>query len=858
MTGSGEERLRAALAGRYRVGRQIGEGGTATVYLADDLKHGREVAIKVLRPELSIAVGPDRFLREITITAGLTHPHILPLLDSGRADGLLFYVMPFIEGESLRERLRREKQLPLEEALGVAREVGDALSFAHAHGVVHRDIKPGNILLSSGHAIVADFGIARAITAAGGEQLTQTALAVGTPVYMSPEQMTAESPVDGRSDIYSLGCVLYEMLAGEPPYTGRSTQAIMAKHLVTPVPSVRTLRETIPDSVDGALTRALSKVPADRFPTATDFVEALGRAGVPPAGGRASRIVRNVRSRLVGTLVIAGAVAWLILSFWPSESLAYSEGEWVLLTEFDNATGDSVLDKSLDVAFTLALQQSPTIKLISSARIQETLRRMMLDPATAITAGVGEEIAEREGIRYVLSPSVAGIGGRYTLGLVIHDPEIGEPIHTTVVQVNNREELLSGLDQLGAHVRRTLGESRRAVRQQVDLRDVTTASLPALRQFSLGVEAFARFGDTREARRLFENAIAIDSSFAAAHAQLGALELEFFDRERGIEHLSRALSDAARLTDYEARMVRGLHADLVEDNHELAESTYRSVADVYPNRPAPRNNLGWLFWRQGRYADAAAEYRVALDIDEGFNWVYGSLNRLQLHFLGMLDSAQVLARRQLARDEGYDWPWNHLGWTLLGEDSLEAARTAFAQAASLNPGEPEHQRGLAHAARMLGRTAEATGALSAALEADSTSVATMYELGLLHRVAGDSSRAVLGFADARRVLEQRLDTAPDDANGYALLSLVLTRLGEAAEAAEAARLALVLEPQSDTALFHLARAAMAQGNRSDALDYLSRAVAAGFTDVLWMRANPDLEALRGDETFVELARTMIH
>src|SRR6266566_4439816 len=258
-------RLKAALAARYALERELGRGGMATVYLAQDRKHHRQVAIKVLKPELAAALGPERFLREIDTAARLTHPHILPLHDSGEVEGFLFYVMPYVEGESLRDRLSREKQLPLGDALQIAREVADALSYAHSHDVVHRDIKPENILFEAGHAVVTDFGIARAITAAGGEKLTGTGIAVGTPAYMSPEQAAAEHRIDGRSDIYSLGCVLYEMVAGEPPFAGPSAQAILARKLTDPVPPLRTVRETVPEAIERVILKALARVPADRF-----------------------------------------------------------------------------------------------------------------------------------------------------------------------------------------------------------------------------------------------------------------------------------------------------------------------------------------------------------------------------------------------------------------------------------------------------------------------------------------------------------------------------------------------------------------------------------------------------------------
>src|SRR5437667_7050378 len=260
--------LQAALADRYALERELGRGGMATVYLARDLRHGRPVAIKVLRPEIAAALGPERFLREIETAARLTHPHILALHDSGQAGGSLYYVMPYIEGESLRDRLEREGPLPLEEALRITREVADALSYAHDHDVVHRDIKPENILFQAGHAVVADFGIARAITAAAGGNLTETGIALGTPGYMSPEQGAASARVDERSDIYSLGCVLYEMLAGEPPFTGPSAESIVRQHLAAAPPRVSAMRAAIPPAIEEAITRALAKTPADRFATA--------------------------------------------------------------------------------------------------------------------------------------------------------------------------------------------------------------------------------------------------------------------------------------------------------------------------------------------------------------------------------------------------------------------------------------------------------------------------------------------------------------------------------------------------------------------------------------------------------------
>src|SRR5213596_2312469 len=269
------ERLGAALAEHYAIEREIGAGGMATVYLAQDLRHDRAVALKVLRPELAAVIGAERFLAEIKLTANLQHPHILPLFDSGEADAFLFYVMPFVEGESLRDRLVREKQLPIADALRITAEVASALDYAHRHGVIHRDIKPENVMLHDGQALVADFGIALAASKAGGARMTETGMSLGTPHYMSPEQAMGEREITARSDVYALGAVLYEMLSGDPPFTGSTAQAIVARVVTESPRPLLPQRHTIPPHVEAAVLTALEKLPADRFATAALFAEAL-------------------------------------------------------------------------------------------------------------------------------------------------------------------------------------------------------------------------------------------------------------------------------------------------------------------------------------------------------------------------------------------------------------------------------------------------------------------------------------------------------------------------------------------------------------------------------------------------------
>lgn len=306
--------LLPALADRYRIERELGAGGMATVYLAHDVRHDRRVALKVLRPELAAIIGAERFLAEIRTTANLQHPHILPLFDSGQVSGTVFYVMPYVDGESLRDRIDRDKQLPIDDALRIAREVGDALQYAHGLGVIHRDIKPENILLKSGHALVADFGIALAAARTGGTRMTETGMSLGTPRYMSPEQAMGERELSARSDVYALGCVVYEMLTGEAPFTGTTAQAIVAKVLTEKPAPIVPRRDRVPPHVEDAVLTALQKLPADRFATAADFVAALQSGGSitrPSIGARTGVTPARTRHQLIASGVVLALLSAL-------------------------------------------------------------------------------------------------------------------------------------------------------------------------------------------------------------------------------------------------------------------------------------------------------------------------------------------------------------------------------------------------------------------------------------------------------------------------------------------------------------------------------------------------------------------
>ncbi|MFN2315978.1 MAG: protein kinase, partial [Gemmatimonadales bacterium] len=414
------QRLTAALSRSYRLERELGAGGMATVYLAEDLKHTRQVAVKVLKPELGAVLGAERFINEIRTTANLQHPNLLPLFDSGEADGFLFYVMPYVEGETLRARMDAERQLPVEETVRLMALLAGALDFAHARGVVHRDLKPENILLQAGQPIIADFGIALAVAQAGGERVTQTGLSLGTPHYMSPEQAAGTPTVDARSDQYALGATAYEMLTGEPPHTGATTPAIIARLMTERPRSIRAVRPAVPPGVETAIFRALEKSPADRFPSCGAFAAALtagarDTAVVPdrPAVGPGTLAQGTRRRRnLVGAVLVlvaivgvGGVLKWRAPSGDTAGAAASTDERSLAVLPFSSVGGDtanSYFAAGIADELTSALMQIPGLRLAgraSAARVKEQ-------------GGGAREIGEALNVAAVLDGSVRRSGGR--------------------------------------------------------------------------------------------------------------------------------------------------------------------------------------------------------------------------------------------------------------------------------------------------------------------------------------------------------------------------------------------------------------------------------------------------------------
>jgi eukaryotic-like serine/threonine-protein kinase len=614
------ERLRQALAERYSVGDEIGRGGMATVYRARDLKHDRSVALKVLKPELALALGTDRFLREITLTARLDHPHILPLLDSGEAGGLLYYVMPYVDGESLRARLDREKQLPLDDALRIAREVADALGYAHQHGIVHRDIKPENILLSRGHARVADFGIARAVSAAGGRSLTETGLAIGTPAYMSPEQAGGEREVDARTDIYSLGSVVYEMLAGQPPYTGATAGAILARKAMEPVPNLRIVRETVPAGVEQAVTKALAKVPADRFGSAKDFAQALD------AGPATARPIPAARSRrglglLLGALAVAVVAALLLLTDaggMRSRLVGGPAGpkiESLAVLPLENLSGDTQQDYLAAGMHEALILDLGRLRGLTRVSARGSVMRYQNTEKTY------REIGAELDVDAVVTGTVQRSGDRVRITAHLIRAANDEPLWSDDYERELTDVLALQHDVTAAIAREV--QLQLSPREQAGLSRTRRVNRDAYEAYLKGKFQLNKFTPEsfEKALALLQQAVAIDSTEPLAWAGLSSIYslMELFTPVPRADVIPRAKAAALKALELDETLAEAhvALADITvnEWDYPGAKRSYERALELNPNLPDAHVHYSWYQATFGTEDSALAEMKrgVALD-----------------------------------------------------------------------------------------------------------------------------------------------------------------------------------------------------------------------------------------------------
>jgi eukaryotic-like serine/threonine-protein kinase len=864
--------LAEALQDRYTLQRELGRGGMATVYLATDLKHKRPVALKVLRPELAQSLGPERFRREIELAARLQHPHILTVHDSGETAGQLWFTMPFVEGESLRDRLRRQVQLPIEDAVQIAREAAQALEYAHQHGVIHRDIKPENILLTTdGSTLVADFGIARALRG-DDERLTSTGLAVGTPAYMSPEQASGQSDLAVTTDVYSLGCVLYEMLVGEPPFTGRTPQAILAKCLSGETPRVRVVRPGVPLALERAVIRALAPVAADRFGSAADFIRALTAADVSSGSGATDmthaapvRISRRLVATLVAAAVGLTAIGGRLLlrggdrpgstatdgpiriAVLPFENLGRAEDEY-----FADGITDEVRGK---------LTALPALTVIARASSSQ-YKRTVKPPA---------EIGKELGVQYLLSATVRWDKAE-GVSRVRVSPELIRASDASTRWQQPFEAAMTDVfavqGQIAGQVAQALDVALGAKERQT-LSRVPTRNLAAYDAFLKGEAAGAAygqgFGNLQRASGFYEQAVALDSTFAQAWAKLGRTRArlysiaQFTDLAAARSATERAVALAPDLP--EARLALGDYYYWAVRNAARASQSYEEALRLAPGNAEVLTALALSEQSLGQWEAALGNLGRARELDprsvETANQFAMNLNRLRRYPEGLLaaDRASALSPSDIN-------PIVTKVQARLGQGDLAGAQAVLrAVSSTVQPTVLAAWLGSYSDLYWVLEDAEQRLLLRlpASAFADQRAIWALVRAQVYH-LRGDLTNARV-YADSARIeFDSQLKGAPEDAQRLALMALALAYMGRKAEAIAAGERATAMLPISAEAglgayiQHQLVRIYILTGEPEKALERLEPLLRIPYDLSPWvLRIDPNFDPLRKNPRFQRLA-----
>jgi TolB-like protein len=880
------DQLQADLAGRYAIERELGRGGMATVFLARDLRHERPVALKVLHPELAATLGPERFLREIRLAARLQHPHVLSVYDSGDAGGQLWFTMPYVEGETLRQRLQREGQLPIDDALRIARETADALDYAHQQGIVHRDIKPENILLTTRHALVADFGIARALGSAASEgssreqRLTETGMSIGTPAYMSPEQASADREVGPRSDVYSLGCVLYEMLAGEPPFTGPNAQAILLRKFTENPRPLRSVRDTVPPVIEEVVSKALARSPADRFASAGDLVKVLEGAAGQRSGATAATtvgpgpttVVRKpgilVRYPLVATLLVGIVIGLGVLFAWRrargGDEAMPGTLKTVAVLPFENLGGAD------DEYFSDGITDEVRGKLSSVPGLQVTARSSSSEYKR--TRKRPQEIGRELGVDYLLTGTVrwekAAAGNRVRVSPELIQVSTGatkwqQPFDAALTDVFQVQADIAGRVAealnvaLGANAREKLAER-------------PTQNLAAYDAFLKGEAAYAQGNNPttlREAVGYFEQAAALDSTFAVAWAGLSQAQSLLYGNALSPARADQSRSAAERAvaltpTRPEGYIALGDYYRRVPVDLQRATEQYNKALRLAPTNWDALRGLGLAEQSLGRWEQAIEHLRRGQSVDPRSGTIAAVLGQALLWLRRYPEALPAYGRAIELRPANLQ-SLEGKAMVYLAQGDLAGARNALAGVPNdLDPTvfvayiatywdlfwvlEPEQQNLLL---RLTPRPFDDdVGNWGLALAAT-------------HYTRGDLAKARAYADSARAGLEQQLKVAPEDAGRHVLLGVALAYMGRKADAIREGERGVALQSASKDAFsgaynqHQLARIYILVGEQDKAIDQLEALLRIPYyLSPGWLTIDPAFDGLRKNPRFQRLVQ----
>jgi serine/threonine protein kinase/tetratricopeptide (TPR) repeat protein len=849
------ERLSSALTGRYTIERKLGEGGMATVYLAEDVKHGRRVALKVLRPELAATLGPDRFLREVRVTANLRHPHVLPLFDSGEADGFLYYVMPYVEGESLRERLTREGDLPIADAVRILSEVVDALAEAHRMGVVHRDIKPDNVMLSGRHAAVTDFGVAKAVSDATGTAATTTiGLTLGTLAYMAPEQALADEHIDHRADIYSVGAMGYEMLTGRPPFPDRTPQQILAAHLTESPTPIAELRDGTPPGLNDILMRCLEKKPADRWQTAHELLSALepyaaSTIGAPPVPPRRRRLFRIAAAALLSAVLLVAGVelAPVVGSLLASRS-APSEQHLAVLP-LQDIGGDAS-----SRAFADGIVATLTSALSQLQQFHDSLWVVPTSEVLSHQVRSPDDANKLFGVNLAVTGNLQKIGTDLRLTLNLINAKTLRQLNSTVIDVAEKG------------VMALQGRAVISLLQMLDLQlDPTSSQIlaagntddpQAYQYYAQGrgyVEHRTDPNAVQKAIDAFTLAVQRDSTYAAAHAGLAQAYWAEYGLTKESDWVAKAVAEAELADSLDDRLAyvlttlgrvhdgTGHYTDAVEDfkralaidplsyearqglatayEHEgrldEAEQTYKRAIAMRPDDWSGYDALGVFYFNHARYDDAIVQFKKVTEINPKDYLGFSDLGGMY-YMKGMFKQAARMWEKAFALGHQYTVASN-LGTLYYVQGNYGKSARAFEEALQIDD----------HDYVIWGNLADA-----------------------YNQVPEDTSKASATYARAVQMAEKARQVNPKDAHLLAQLGHYYAMLEDRAKALDATNEALALSPNSPYVMYHAGATNEELGDRKEAVRWLAKAIANGYSRAEIER-QPELKELLASREFAK-------
>jgi eukaryotic-like serine/threonine-protein kinase len=868
------ESLRSALSDRYTIERELGAGGMATVYLAHDVRHDRDVALKVLKPDLAGALGAERFLTEIKLCARLQHPHILTVLDSGDAAGQLWFTMPFVEGESLRDKLNREKQLSVDEALRITREAAEALEYAHQHGVIHRDIKPENILLSGNHALVADFGIGRALSA-GEQRLTATGLSLGTPAYMSPEQAAGDRDVDARSDIYSLATVLYEMLSGETPFSAPTSQAMIARRFTETARPLRQVRESVPESVERAVAKALSRTAADRFATAAEFSQALSVG--PTVSATATAPVTapaSTRRRVSPALMTLGFGFLLgvgVLFAWRRSESSKSDdvgGRVIAVLPFENQ-GDAANEYFADgIADEVRgkLSALPGLTVIAGASSREYRK----------TTKSIDQVARELGVQYLLVGKVQWAKDASGAARVLVSPELvqirggrpttrwEQPFNAAMtdvfsVQADIASKVASALDvALGDSARRTIAVA-------------PTTNVAAYDAFLKGEAASQELSvadppSLRRAISFYEQAVALDSTFARAWSRLSIERAVLYANSEPtpeVREAARAAADRARSLakdSPDAALAWAFYNSMLDHDKERALAAVESGLKAAPNDVQLLTIAALTEQRFGRWDAAVQHFSRARALDPRSAITARRLSTAYLYLRrypearSVADSALVLAPTNLSIIEDR-------AMVQLAQGDLAGARTVI-RAAPASVDQTALIAFLGNYQDLYWVLEDGQQQLLLAMPVsafDSSRAAWSIIRAQTYFLRGDRARTRIYADSARVAFTEQLRAAPNDGQQHVMLGLALAYLGDKSQAIQEGERGVQIWPVSSDAYLgtyiehQLARIYALTGEPDKAIDALESLLKIPYyLSPGWLRIDPEFAMLKGNPRFERL------